>query len=62
MIKKQIIKENNKPVAIVLDYKEYLKLREIEEDFLDYNSAVETKATNKGWTDPEKLKEELGIK
>ena len=32
MIKTQLVKQNNKPVAIVIDYKEYLRLKDIEED------------------------------
>lgn len=30
MIKTQIIKEDSKPVAVILDYKEYLRLKETE--------------------------------
>jgi len=47
MIKTQVIKEKNKPIAVILDYKEYLKLKEIEEDRIDYYSAIETKLKNK---------------
>jgi len=61
MITKQIIKEDDKPVAVILDYEDYLRLKEIEEDYLDYTAAVETKRTNENWTDHEVLKKELGI-
>ena len=61
MITKHIIKEDDKPVAVILDYEEYLGLKEIEEDYLDYTAAVETKRINKNWTDHEELKKELGI-
>jgi hypothetical protein len=29
MIKAQLVKQNNKPVAIVIDYNEYLRLKDI---------------------------------
>ena len=61
MIKTQIVKENNKPVAVVMDYKEYLRLKEIEQDRKDYYSAARTKAANKKWTDHEELKKKLGL-
>ena len=61
MIKTQIINEDNKPVAVILDYKEYLRLKEIEEDLVDYYSAAEVKIKNKEWTDHETLKRELGL-
>ena len=61
MIKTQIVKENNKPVAVVMDYKEYLRLKEIEQERKDYYSAARTKASNKKWTDHEELKKKLGL-
>ncbi len=61
MITKQLIKEDDTPVAVVLDYEEYLRLLQIEEDYLDYNAAAKTKKTNKNWTDHEDLKAKLGI-
>jgi Ethanolamine utilization protein EutJ (predicted chaperonin) len=61
MIKKQIIKEDNKPVAVVLDYQEYLKLEEYREDVIDYQEAVEIKRTNKKWVDHDNLKKDLGM-
>ena len=39
MIETQIIKEDSKTVAVIIDYNEYLKLKEYEQDFQDYNSA-----------------------
>lgn len=41
MIKTQTIKEDSKPVAVILDYKEYLRLKGTEQDKVDYNSAKE---------------------
>lgn len=61
MIETQVIKEDNKPVAVILDYQEYIRLKEIEQDVEDYNSAVEIKATNKKWIKHEDLKKELGL-
>jgi hypothetical protein len=61
VIKTQIVKENNKPVAVIMDYKEYVRLKEIEQDRKDYYSASRTKAANKKWTSHEELKKELGL-
>lgn len=61
MIKTQVIKEKNKPIAVILDYKEYLKLKEIEEDRIDYYSAIETKLKNKRWAEHKDLKKKLGL-
>lgn len=61
MIKTQIVKENNKPVAVIMDYREYVRLKEIEEERKDYLSAVKTKVANKQWTSHEDLKKELGL-
>ena len=61
MIKTQIVKENNKPVAVIMDYREYVRLKDIEEDRKDYFSAAKTKAANKKWTAHENLKKELGL-
>lgn len=56
MIKTQIIKENKRPVAVILDYKEYMRLKEIEEDKIDYRSALEVKKKNKKWVSHKDLK------
>lgn len=61
MIKTQIIKEKNKPIAVIMDYKEYLKLKEAEEDKKDYYSALETKLKNKKWISHQDLKRKLGL-
>ena len=61
MIKTQIIKEDRKPVAVILDYKEYLRLKEIEEDKTDYFSALGVKQKNKKWTSHKDLKKTLGL-
>ena len=61
MIETQIVKEGERPVAVVLDYKEYMRLKEIEEDKLDYFSAVETKMNTKEWISHDNLKKELNL-
>lgn len=61
MIRTKVIKENNKPVAVIMDYKEYVRLKEIEQDRKDYYSATRTRAANKKWTGHEELKEEIGL-
>ena len=43
MIKTQIIKEDRQPVAVILDYQEYMRLKGVEQDKLDYYSALEVK-------------------
>ncbi len=61
MIKTQIIKQSNKPIAVVLDYQEYKRLKEIEQDKEDYISALKVKTSNKKWISHSDLKAELGI-
>lgn len=59
MIKKQIIKENNKPIAVVLDFEEFKRLKLIEEDRFDYYSALKIKIENKKWTSHKDLKKAM---
>ncbi len=47
---------------VVLDHKEYARLKEIEEDKSDYYSAVMVKQKNKRWKFHEDLKNELNLK
>ena len=47
--------------SVIMDYKEYVRLREIEQERKDYHSAAKTKAANKKWTDHQELKKELGL-
>ena len=62
MIKTQYIKKDDKTIAIILDYKEYKRLKEIEEDKKDYYSVLKVKKENKKWIKHEDLKKELGLK
>ena len=61
MIKTQLIKESNKPIAVILDYGEYLKLLEARQDREDYLSAAQVKATNRKWISHNAIKKKLGI-
>jgi hypothetical protein len=61
MIKTQIVKANDKPVAVVLDYKEYMRLKEIEQDGKDYYSALQVKMKNKKWVSHKDLKKAIGL-
>lgn len=61
MIKTQVIREDNKPVAVILDYNEYKRLKKIEQDKADYHSALAIKTKNKKWTTHDELKKQLGI-
>ncbi len=55
MIDKQIIKDGDNPVAVILDIREYERLLEIEQDAEDYFAALETKLTNDKWISHEQL-------
>jgi hypothetical protein len=59
MIEKQIIKENNIPIAVIIDYSEYIELQTIAEDKFDYFSALKIKMSNKKWTTHNDLKKEI---
>jgi hypothetical protein len=61
MIKTQIIIENNKPKAVILDYKEYLHLKEMAEDREDAECAVRAlKSTSKRHKHAD-IKKRLGL-
>jgi PHD/YefM family antitoxin component YafN of YafNO toxin-antitoxin module len=61
MIKTQIIEEDNKPVAVIIDYDEYMHLKELEEEFEDYKTAIEVRQTSSEWVKHKDLKKELGL-
>jgi hypothetical protein len=44
-----------------IEAKEYLRLKEIEDDKIDYYSAIKVKRENKKWTTHSDLKKGLGI-
>lgn len=60
MIETNIIKQNDKPVAVVIDYQEFVRLKQIEEDYLDYTSAMQVKEENQVWIKHSDLKKEMG--
>ena len=62
MIKQQIILENNKPKAVIMDYKEYLKLKEMAEDKSDYYDALEAELRTKKLTSITDVKKKLKLK
>jgi Ethanolamine utilization protein EutJ (predicted chaperonin) len=61
MIKTYILKEDKKPVAVVLDYQEYIRLKNLEKDKNDYWEAVKIKKKNKKWIKHTDLKKELDL-
>jgi len=62
MIETQIIKQGRKPVAVILDYNEYLKLKEIQEEYEDYHNAVKAERETKKWHSNDDVKTKLGLK
>ena len=61
MIQTNFIRENEKTIAVILDYEEYQRLKRIEEDYQDYCTAAQIKQTNTIWIRHEDLKQELGL-
>ena len=61
MIRTQLIKESSKAIAVILDIKEYERLKAIEQDAKDYDSAIAVKLNNENWINHEDLKNKLNI-
>jgi len=61
MIKTLVIREGNKPVAVILDYNEYQKLRELAQDRTDYSDAVRAEASSRKLTPLKDVKKSLGL-
>lgn len=61
MISQNTILQDGAPVAVILDYKEYMNLLERLEDAEDYAEAVLVKQSQTEWTDHETLKRECGL-
>lgn len=61
MISQNIILQDGKPVAVVVDYNETMNLIERTQDMDDYADAALQKQTNTSWTDHETLKKECGL-
>lgn len=62
MIETQIIKQGKKSVAVILDFKEYQKLKKIQEEYEDYQDAVTAEKNTKKWHKHEDVKKQLGLK
>lgn len=60
-MKRQVVKDDNNPVAVIMGDKEYLRLKEIEEDRIDYYSALQVKKQNKKSKNHDELKKKLGL-
>jgi hypothetical protein len=61
MIKTQIIEENKKPKVVILDYKEYLRLKEKADDYDDYISAAKAIKTTKKLHSLVEVEKKLGL-
>jgi len=61
MIKPQIMLENDKPKAIILDYKEYLKLKEKADDREDYLDGIEALRITKKFHSLDEIEKKLGV-
>jgi len=61
MIRTQIITENDKPKAVILDYKEYLKLKEKADDRDDYLDGIKALRSTKKLHSLKNVEKKLGI-
>ena len=61
MIEPQIIHENGKPRAIVLDYKEYLRLKELAEEREDYLDGIKALRESKKNHKHDEVKKKIGL-
>ncbi len=61
MIQTQIIKEGNKSIAVILDYAEYMRLKDLEVDREDYQSAITAERETTSWHSHDDVMKELGI-
>jgi hypothetical protein len=60
MIKTQIIKEEGKPIAVIMDYKDYLELKEKAQDRVDYTEAIIAEKETKSLMPIDKIKDLVG--
>ena len=62
MIKTQIIKDKkNKPAAVIMDIKEFIKMKELIEDRQDYRDALEAEKKSKKFYSLEDLEKKIGL-
>ena len=62
MIKTQIIKNNDVPVAVILDYSEYQRLIDLIEDRLDKEAFINAEKETKSYRPLNEFLEELKAK
>jgi hypothetical protein len=62
MVKEQLIFENNKPIAVIIDYSEYKLLKEIAEDKILIAMADKAELESSGTKSLKKIEKELKIK
>ena len=62
MIKTQIIKNNDVPVAVILDYSEYQRLIDLIEDRLDREAFIKAEKETTSYRPLNEFLEELKVK
>ncbi len=61
MVKEQLIFENDKPIAVIIDYNEYKILKKIAEDKVLIAMADKAEAESEGSKSISDIEKELGI-
>jgi PHD/YefM family antitoxin component YafN of YafNO toxin-antitoxin module len=61
MIKTQIIKKDNKPIAVIIDYDEYMRLKRTARDRMDYRDAVVARKKAKRLISLKEAEKALGL-
>jgi hypothetical protein len=62
MVKEQLIFENNKPIAVIIDYSEYKLLKEIAEDKILIAMADKAELESSGTKSLKEIEKELKMK
>jgi len=61
MIKTQVIKKGKDPIAVIIDYKEYLRLKEMAQDRAEYAAAIDAEKKTRRLTSLKEVKKRLGL-
>jgi len=61
MIKTQVIKKGKDPIAVIIDYREYLRLKEMAQDRAEYAEAIDSEKKNRRLTPLKEVKKRLGL-
>ena len=61
MIKTQVIKKGKDPIAVIIDYKEYLRLKELAQDRAEYAAAIDAEKKTRRLTPLKEVKKRLGL-